>query len=132
MSKQLTVKQKKFVNEVIKGTPKYKAYEKAGYKASTNQIARSESSKLTAKPNIQNAINEALQKAELTPEHAIGELAKIVNQDKELASKRLAIMNTLELHGWNKTSTPQQVLQINNQFFSDVVSDNKDSEVIDV
>lgn len=116
--RNLTIKRKKFVSNKIKGQTNATAYVNAGYKASTRHVADVESSKLLNKPEIQQAIDNALAMHELTPEMAVAELKKIVVQNKELGAKRLAIKDTLELHGWRRDERPTVSLTFNNAFFS--------------
>lgn len=132
MSNKLTIKQKKFVAEVVKDkTTKAQAYRNAGYKASTPQVASTESSKLLKKPAIQLAIDNALAKVGATPEFAVQVLFEVAQQDKEIGARRLASKDILELHGWNKSERPNTVLQINNPFFN-VGSVVSNDDVIDV
>lgn len=128
--KRLTIRQKKFVTAKIKGMNNDTAYTQAGYKASTNNVARVEGSKLMKKPNIQQAIDDALASQELTPEYAIGQLKTIVDQNDEIGAKRLAIKDVLELHGWRKNERPAVSLTVNNAFFgnSRVVKNNNSSD----
>jgi phage terminase small subunit len=71
MTKRLTIKQKKFVALKVQDKPNAVAYREAGYKASNNNVANVESSKLLNKPNIQEAIDTALVKLNLTPERCL-------------------------------------------------------------
>ncbi|MDA0989058.1 MAG: terminase small subunit, partial [Chloroflexi bacterium] len=57
----LTPKQQSFVEEFMVDLNATQAYLRAGYRANTNTVARVESSKLLAKPNIQVAIQSARQ-----------------------------------------------------------------------
>lgn len=134
MSKRLTVKQKKFVSEVVKGNKSQaKAYVDAGYKATTDNVARVEGSKLMRKPSIQMAIDKALEKTGATPEFAVQVLADVAEQTDEIGARRLAAKDILELHGWRKDTRPQTTLQINNSFFTESMASNRVQEdIVDV
>lgn len=114
---KLTIKQKKFVANKIKGMNNDKAYVEAGYKATTKNVARVEGSKLLNKPNIQQAVEDALKANEMSPEYLIGKLKYVVDQNKEIGAKRLAIMDGLQLHGWRKDERPTVSLTVNQAFF---------------
>lgn len=117
-AEKLTIKEKKFAAAKVSGADNLEAYEKAGYsmdmKKTTMEVAASQ---IKSRPNVQLAIDAGLARAGLTPEYAIEQLAKIVAQDDELGAKRLAIKDTLELHGWNKADKPQVHLKIEGAFF---------------
>lgn len=134
MANKLTVKQKKFVSEIVKGSKSQaKAYVDAGYSATTDNVARVEGSKLMKKPSIQMAIDKALEKTGATPEFAVQVLADVAEQTEEIGARRLAAKDILELHGWRKDTRPQTTLQINNSFFTEsMASKQVDSEVVDV
>lgn len=117
--KELNIRQKRFVKAKIEGKSNLKAYEEAGYSVKNKLSAKSEATKLKGKPHIQKAIDEALAFHGLTPEYAVGQLAKIVEQDKEVGAKRLAIKDVLELHGWNKADRPTLQLSVKNAFFGE-------------
>lgn len=65
---KITVKQAKFIRAKAAGKKNPDAYIEAGYKASTRNVARVESSKLLKKPNVQEALQLALEKNGLTPD----------------------------------------------------------------
>jgi hypothetical protein len=113
---KLTVRQRKFVANKVKGMTNHEAYLKAGYQASSYNIARNNSSKLMAKDNIQQAIDTALEYHGATPEFAVGRLKAIAGQDKELGASRLASKDILELHGWRRGEKPQLQIQVNGFF----------------
>lgn len=115
---KLTIKEKKFVAAKIAGKTNRDAYKEAGY--STNMAKKTldvAASNINTRPNIQSAIDAGLARAGLTPEYAIEQLAKIVEQDDELGAKRLAIKDTLELHGWNKADRPTVHVKVEGSFF---------------
>lgn len=117
MARKLTPKERKFVKGKVEGKPQRQAYLEAGYAVMKKNSMDVAASKVAAKPHIQQAIEEALQKQGATPEFAVQQLVKIATQDEEMGAKRLASMNILELHGWNKADRPTIQLDINNAFF---------------
>lgn len=134
---KLTVKQQKFVAEAVKTGNNTQAY-KTAYKPKTSNkhSLHRQAHEVSRKPQVQAAIDAALKLHGLTPEYAIGELAYIVGQNKEIGAKRLAIRDTLELHGWRKEERPQTTLQIHNAFFNETrlkepIEQNND-DVIDI
>ena len=54
----LTGKQKKFCDLIISGTPQYKAYLEAGYKAKTEGHARTAASKLVTKAHVREYLDQ--------------------------------------------------------------------------
>lgn len=115
---KLTIKEKKFVAAKVGGKTNRDAYKEAGYSTNSNTNTLDvAASMINRRPNVQAAIDSGLAKAGLTPEYAIEQLAKIVNQDEEFGAKRLAIKDVLELHGWNKTERPQVHVKFEGGFF---------------
>ncbi len=123
---KLSIKETKYVAGRVKGLKKVEAYKQAGYKMTHLPSIRAETAKMNKKPHIQAAIDNALIKHGLSPEYAVGELGKIVAQDKEIGAKRLAIKDVLELHGWNKNERPTLQLNVNNAFFSNTRGQQKE------
>lgn len=119
-SKQkLTIKQKKLAKAKIEGKTHLQAYEAAGYSITGNKnVDNTNAVRAVNKPHIQQAINDALELHGATPEWAVSQLMKVAAQDEELGAKRLANMNLIELHGWNKSERPGLQLEIKNAFFS--------------
>ena len=116
---KLSVRQKKFIANKVKGETNHASYLKAGYRASNNDIARANSAKLLAKENIKQAIETALEAHGATPEFAVGRLKAIAEQDKELGASRLASKDILELHGWQRGDRPSVTLEFKDtQFFN--------------
>lgn len=116
---RLTIKQKKFVANKVAGKKNAEAYVQAGYKATTRNVAEVEGSRLTNKPNIQAAIDKALEFHGATPEFAVGVLKQVADQEDEIGAKRLAAKDILELHGWRKDERPQMSLNIKQAFFTE-------------
>lgn len=108
---------KRFANALIKndmnGT---KAIKELDPEASPG-VAAVRSSRMLKNDNVRQAIDDALQFHEATPEFAVGRLKKIAEQEKELGASRLASKDLLELHGWNKQSSPTVVLDVKQAFF---------------
>lgn len=116
----------------IAGKTNRDAYKEAGYSTNTNLATiDSAASAIKARPNIQTAIDSGLARAGLTPEYAIAQLAKIVEQDEELGAKRLAIKDTLELHGWNKADRPTVHVKLEGSFFNAARQKPIEGEVVD-
>ena len=117
MKKKLTIKEKKLVKGVVEGKTQAEAYADAGYALSTDNANAVNAHKAIQRPHIQQAIEDALIKQGATPEWAVHQLMKVADQDEEMGAKRLASMNILELHGWNKAEKPNLQLQVKNAFF---------------
>lgn len=115
---KLTDKQRKFVKAKVAGKNNIEAYKDAGYAVMESHNANKVNAhKVAHMPTVQEAINEALEISGATPEFAVRQLKKIADQDDEMGAKRLASMNILELHGWNKADRPTMTLDIKNAFF---------------
>lgn len=115
--KKLTDKQKRFVKNRVEGKNQTEAYVQA-YGAKNRKYAKEQGSLTAKKPHIQHAIDEALKKKGLTPEYAVEKLKEVIDQDKEIGAKRLAVKDALELMGFNKAERAQSVLTIENAFFN--------------
>lgn len=115
---KLTIKEQKFAAAKVRGKSNREAYVEAGYSTKTNQATMDvAASQVLHRENVQQAIDAALAKSGLTPEYAIQQLAKIVEQDDEMGAKRLAIKDALELHGWSKADRPQVHVKFEGGFF---------------
>lgn len=116
--RKLTVKENKFAAARAQDSTNLEAYEKAGYSMNSNKnTLQTAASNINTRPEVQKAIEAALTKHGLTPESAVGELAKIVAQDEEMGAKRLAIKDSLELMGWSKTERPNMHVEFKGNFF---------------
>lgn len=123
LAPKLTIKQKKFVANKVKGMKNAQAYKEAGYSSSSRAVAEVNSSRLLKQDNIQKAIDKALEFHEATPEFAVGRLKAIAEQNKELGASRLASKDLLELHGWKRGDRPTiSVTADNIGFFGNVRS----------
>lgn len=118
VDRKLTIKQKKFVALKVAGKKNAEAYIEAGYSANTRNVAEAEASRLTNKPNIQAAIDKALEHHGATPEFAVGRLKQIAEQEEEIGAARLAAKDILELHGWRKDQRPTVSLTFKSSFFN--------------
>lgn len=128
----LTIKEKKFVAAKVAGKTNREAYKDAGYSTNTNQaVIDVAASQISKRENVQSAIEQGLAKAGLTPEYAIAQLAKIVEQDDEMGAKRLAIKDVLELHGWNKAERPSVHLKLEGSFFNTARQKPIEGEVVE-
>ena len=130
---KLTIKEKKFVAAKIAGKTNRDAYREAGYStAMAKNTLDVAASTVNRRPSVQAAIDAGLAKAGLSPEYAIQQLAKIVEQDDELGAKRLAIKDVLELHGWNKADRPTVHVKLEGSFFNSArTKEPLEGEVID-
>ena len=116
-TKKLKPREKKLVKAIVQGKSQAQAYQEAGYAVSTPNANAVNAHKKIKQPHIQHANNDALEAHGATPEWAVSQLMKVASQDDEMGAKRLATMNILELHGWNKTDKPSVQLQVKNAFF---------------
>lgn len=81
----LNVKERKFVAEVLKGTPATRALKLAGYRARTEKIAGANAARLMNRPAVKAAIEavqvKALTAADVTVERTVRELARLAFVD---------------------------------------------------
>lgn len=122
--KPLDIKQKKYVIARVQGASKQKAAMIAG--ASTPVAASQYANRMSKNVSVQQAIDNALELTEATPEFAVRRLKQIAQQDEEIGAARLASKDILELHGWRKNERPTVSLTVNNAFFG--ASRNKPAE----
>lgn len=118
MTKKLTHKERLFVNAKVKGKTNRAAYMEA-YEPKTKNLATIDpnASRIAKKEQVTTAIHEALESQKMTPEWAITHLKEIVEQNKEIGAKRLAIKDVLELHGYKSATINNNQLNIKNGFF---------------
>ena len=131
----LTIKQRKFVANKVAGKKNAESYVGAGYVARNRNVAEVESSRLLRKPNVQAAIDKALEFHGATPEFAVGRLKQIAEQETEVGAARLAAKDILELHGWRKDERPGVQITFKHSFFTQSRrgdSSQPASQVIDV
>ena len=85
MGKELTLKQKQFVNEYIIDLNATQAYKRAGYSVKSDAAAGVEGHKLLKNPKISAAIEEAMLKrekrTEITADRVLQQLAKVAFSD---------------------------------------------------
>lgn len=117
MSK-LTPKERKFVVAKVKGKTNRQAYIEA-YTPKTDKLSTIDpnASRIAKKKQVNEAIEQALKAHDLTPDFAIAELKTIVEQNKEIGAKRLAIKDVLELHGYKKETQNSIQLNVKQGFF---------------
>lgn len=111
----MSPKQTKFVTAKIRGKSNREAGLIAG--AKTPAGADMYANRMLKNVKIQQAIQDALVLHELTPEFAIKELKSIVEQNKEIGAKRLAIKDVLELHGFKAGKDQSINLNVKQGFF---------------
>lgn len=112
---ELTPKQRKFVKAKVEGLSNRKAGEIAG--AISPIAADQYAQRMSKNVKVQQAIEHALNKAELTPEFAISELKRVVEQNDNYSAKRGAITDVLELHGYHHQRQNNLQLNIKQGFF---------------
>lgn len=117
MKKKLNIRERKYVKAKVQGKQNLEAMAEAGYSTSNKQAAAVYASQMNKRPHIQQAIEDALEAQGATPEWAVAQMMKVAAQDEEMGAKRLAAMNILELHGWNKKDRPTLELNIKNASF---------------
>lgn len=116
-TRKLNVRERKFVKAKVQGKSNLQAAAEAGYSVKNKEAAAVYASNVNTRPHIQEAINQALESQGATPEWAVAQMMKVAAQDEEMGAKRLAAMNILELHGWNKADRPTLELNIKNASF---------------
>lgn len=115
----LKPKQAKFTVAKIAGKSNRVAGLEAG--AKTPQAADKYAQRMSKNVQVQQAIDNALKANDMTPEYLVAQLKTVIEQDKEIGAKRLAIKDGLELNGWQRGDRPQIQLDIKNAaFFSSV------------
>lgn len=127
--RKLSGKQKMFIAEYISNGQNGTQSALKAYNTDNENVASSIANENLRKPDIQLAIEKALENVGATPEFAVNQLYHVAQQDEELGAKRLASKDILELHGWRKGDIPSITLNMRNQFFGD--SRRKRGEVID-
>lgn len=128
----LTIKESKFVAARVSGMTQPQSLVAAGYSIpKTKRGIYSVANRVEKRPDVQKAIQEALDLIGASPEYAVKQLYKVADQDIELGAKRLAAKDILELHGWKKAERPQVALDIRNAFFGRP-RETEDSRVNDV
>ena len=82
--KNLTVREKKFVEAKLRNMTHAQAYDAAGYSQGVQKDHKDIiGGRILKKPHIQAAIDEALENQGITPDWAVKELKKIASQDTE-------------------------------------------------
>lgn len=116
-SNKLKPKEQRFAVAKINGKSNRLAGLEAGAKSPV--AADKYANRMSKNVKVQQAINEALEANEMTPQYLVSQLKSVIEQDKEIGAKRLAIKDGLELHGWQRGDRPNVTLDIKNaSFFS--------------
>lgn len=116
---KLSVRQNKFVAEVIKGKTKTAAYKEIYKPQTTNEASiYRQAHGVSSNHLVKAAIERALEHHGATPEFAVGRLKEIAEQNKEIGAARLASKDILELNGWQRGDRPSVSLDIQNAFFT--------------
>lgn len=111
---------KKFAAEYIKNNKNGTRAVQAIDKQADFGTASVRASRMLKDVKVQQAIEEALIKHEVTAEHAIKKVKAVSDMelDSKSASSILKASNLiLELHGWRKDERPTTTLNIKNAFF---------------
>lgn len=113
--KKLTIKEAKYTKARIEGKNKRTAGLIAG--ATTEAGADKYANRMSKNVHVQKLIDEAMDAEGLTANKLISELRSVIEQDKEIGAKRLAIKDGLELLGWQRGERPNVTLDIKNANF---------------
>lgn len=106
-TKKLTLKQQRFITEYLKTGNATESAHKAGYSDSSRNTLAQQAFENLKNPNILDAINRELVKAEITPEWIMFEFKKVAGNDNSLnyPSKLKALENLskiIELTGFKQ------------------------------
>lgn len=133
--KRLTTKERLLVKAKVQGKTDIEAGRIAGYSPNGKDLTvKAAVGEVKRRPHVQEAIDAALSKLDLSVEWAVGELGKVAAQDEEMGAKRLATKDILELHGWNKKDKPTVQVEIKGDFFANFRKNSNDiveGEIID-
>ena len=117
--RKLTGKQRAFITEYIKNGKNGVQAALKVYNANSYNVAAAVSSENLNKPNIKEAIEKALEKADATPEKAVENVWNVANQTEVNPGHALnANKLILQLHGWKEGERPNTTLNIKNAFFN--------------
>jgi hypothetical protein len=112
----LDPKEIKYIQAKVQGKSKRQAGLAAG--AKTPVAADKYANRMSKNVKVQQAIEYALEAEQLTPQYLVAKLKEVIEQDKEIGAKRLAIKDGLELNGWQRGDRPTVVLDVQNAFFN--------------
>lgn len=118
--RKLTNKQRKFIAEYLNNGFNGTQAAVVAYPNQSVATAGQQAYENMKKPEVQQAIDNALAKHELTPELAVKNIGTVANAeltDKNSGHILKANEMILELHGYKKNSSPELSLNIN-QFFN--------------
>ena len=115
----------KYIGARVSGKSKRQAGLLAG--AKTPLAADKYANRMSKNVQVKEAIEQALEANEMTPQYLVSKLKSVIEQDKEIGAKRLAIKDGLELHGWQRGDRPTVSVEIGNAFFNDT----RQTKVID-
>lgn len=115
MDMTLAPKEIKYVGARVSGKSKRSSALVAG--AKTPIAADKYGNRMSKNVQVQQAIDDALESNGMTPEYLVSKLKDVIEQDKEIGAKRLAIKDGLELRGWKRGDRPTVVLDVQNAFF---------------
>lgn len=116
----LTIKQERFVREVLTGQPISQAVVKAGYDVTSKHSAESLGSEMMRLPKIKNALQAALDSE--YPDmarRAAEQLHQMLNEDTAPAVKLKVIEMLMKIHGWE---APKKSAHVRADLFVDKIS----------
>lgn len=129
--KPLTVKQRKFVAGVVQGKSQTQAYKDAYNTKAKDNVVAVQASATVKKVNVRKAIDQALDKLQLSPEFAVSNIGKVAKQqvnDRNGAQVLKANEMILKLHGWKEDKRPDTTVNISNSFFAD----KRNTKIVDL
>ena len=111
MAKDLTIKQKKYVNERLKGKSGVKAVQNI-YNTTSYGSAGALATKLNKTPKIKEEINKGLNKLNITPEYLLKELKELIKRGRSDNTILKTIQYYFDLLGYTKENQQQQAQKI--------------------
>tara|TARA_R100001530_G_scaffold50888_1_gene37793 strand:+ start:184 stop:603 length:420 start_codon:yes stop_codon:yes gene_type:complete len=111
MATDLTIKQKKYVKERLKGSTGVKAVADI-YNTTSYGSASALSTKLNKTPKIRKEIEEGLNKLDITPEYLLRELKNLISKGKSDNTILKTIQYYFDLLGYTKENQQQQAQRL--------------------
>ena len=111
MSTDLTMKQKKYVKERLKGSTGVKAVTDI-YNTTSYGSASALSTKLNKTPKIRKEIEEGLNKLDITPEYLLRELKNLISKGRSDNTILKTIQYYFDLLGYTKENQQQQAQRL--------------------
>ena len=111
MATDLTIKQKKYVKERLKGSTGVKAVTDI-YNTTSYGSASALSTKLNKTPKIRKEIEEGLNKLDITPEYLLRELKNLISKGRSDNTILKTIQYYFDLLGYTKENQQQQAQRL--------------------